>query len=105
MPKPRSQPKVPSEQEISGGLSPLARASQWTSRIMTISLEMVLPGLAGYWLDQKLGTKALFMLVGFALGGTAAFGHLMYLARRPGTFRSGTKTSSLEAESEGKEET
>ena len=35
---------------------------------MVVSLEMVLPGLAGYWLDQRLGTVVLFMLMGFAVG-------------------------------------
>ena len=55
--------------------SPMARASDWAARIMTISLEMVLPGLAGYWLDQQFGTVAVFMLVGFALGCTAAVVH------------------------------
>ena len=63
------------------GRSPMAKAAEWATRIMTISLEMVLPGLAGYWLDQKLGTVALFMLVGFVLGGTAAVLHLIHLTR------------------------
>ena len=48
---------------------------------MVVSLEMVLPGLAGYWLDLQLGTKVLFMLVGFALGCTAAAAHLIRLTR------------------------
>jgi F0F1-type ATP synthase assembly protein I len=61
--------------------SPMARASVWVTRIMTISLEMVLPGLAGYWLDQKLQTVALFMLIGFALGCTAAAFQLIQLTR------------------------
>lgn len=61
--------------------SPMARASEWATRTMTISMVMVLPGLAGYWLDQKLGTVALFMLIGFALGCTAAIMQLMKLAR------------------------
>ena len=61
--------------------SPMARASEWATRIMTISMEMVLPGIAGYWLDQQLGTVALFMLVGFALGCTAAVLHLIKLSR------------------------
>ena len=61
--------------------SPIARASTWVTRIMTISLEMVLPGLAGYWLDQKLNTVALFMLIGFALGCTAAALQLIRLTR------------------------
>ena len=38
---------------------------------MVVALEMVLPGLAGYWLDKRLGTVVLLMLVGFAVG---AFG-------------------------------
>ena len=48
---------------------------------MVVSFEMVLPGLAGYWLDQWLGTKVLLMLVGFALGATAAAAHLIRLTR------------------------
>lgn len=59
--------------------SPVAVASQWASRVMTVSLEMVLPGMFGYWVDQKLGTVALFMLIGFVLGITAAVWHLIQM--------------------------
>ncbi len=48
---------------------------------MVVALEMVLPGLAGYWLDQRLGTVVLFMLVGFAVGGTASIMHLIHMVR------------------------
>jgi F0F1-type ATP synthase assembly protein I len=48
---------------------------------MIVALEMVLPGLAGYWLDQRIGTVVLFMLVGFALGCTAAVAQLVQIAR------------------------
>lgn len=48
---------------------------------MIVSLEMVLPGLAGYWVDQRLGTRVLFLLVGFALGTTAAVVHLIRMVR------------------------
>jgi F0F1-type ATP synthase assembly protein I len=61
--------------------SPLAKAYQWSARIMVVALEMVLPGLAGLWLDKRLGTIVLFMLTGFALGGTAAVVHLMRMVR------------------------
>lgn len=61
--------------------SPLAKAYQWSARIMVVALEMVLPGLAGHWLDQQLGTVVLLMLVGFALGGTAAVVHLIRMVR------------------------
>ena len=39
---------------------------------MTIALEMVVPGLIGHWLDTKLGTRAVFLLIGFAVGGLLA---------------------------------
>jgi Putative F0F1-ATPase subunit Ca2+/Mg2+ transporter len=48
---------------------------------MLVALEMVLPGMAGYWLDQKLGTVALFLLLGFGLGWTAAIAHLIQIVR------------------------
>lgn len=46
----------------------MALALDWVSRITTIALMMVLPGIAGYWVDGKLGTRALFALLGFGLG-------------------------------------
>jgi hypothetical protein len=61
--------------------SPAAVAYYWASRVMMVALEMVLPGLAGHWLDEKLGTVVLFMLVGFGLGCTAAVAHLIQIAR------------------------
>jgi F0F1-type ATP synthase assembly protein I len=48
---------------------------------MVVSLEMVLPGMGGYWLDQWLGTKVVFLLIGFAVGCTAAAFHLIQLTR------------------------
>jgi F0F1-type ATP synthase assembly protein I len=61
--------------------SPIAKAYHWATRIMIVSLEMVLPGIGGYWLDKWLGTKVVFMLVGFALGCTAAMTHLLQMTR------------------------
>ena len=61
--------------------SQMARAYQWASRIMVVSLEMVLPGLAGHWLDVQLGTVILFTLVGFGLGTTGAVVHLIRMTR------------------------
>lgn len=40
------------------------------SEIGFVLLFTVLAGtLAGYWLDQRLGTTPIFVLVGFAIGG------------------------------------
>jgi len=42
------------------------------SEIGFVLLITVLAGtLAGYWLDQRLGTNPIFVLVGFAIGGTS----------------------------------
>jgi len=81
MPNSRRHPSSPCQPNSPDDRSPAARAAQWSSRIMMVSLEMVLPGLAGYWLDGKLGTKVLFMLIGFALGGFAAIKHLIAMTR------------------------
>ena len=62
--------------------SAMAIAFQWSFTVMTISAEMVLPGLMGYWLDQWLGTKAVFLLLGFVLGGILAGFALMRIAKR-----------------------
>ena len=60
----------------------MAIAFEWSATVMTISAEMVIPGLMGYWLDQRLGTRALFLLVGFAIGGTLAGMQLMRIANK-----------------------
>lgn len=44
---------------------------------MVVSLEMVLPGLAGNWLDKQLGTVVAFMVIGLAIGCTGGMWHLM----------------------------
>ena len=60
----------------------MAIAFEWSATVMTISAEMVVPGLMGYWLDQRLGTRALFLLVGFTIGGTLAGMQLMRIANK-----------------------
>ena len=60
----------------------MAIAFEWSATIMTISAEMVVPGLLGYWLDQRLGTRVVFLLLGFGIGGTLATLQLMRIARK-----------------------
>jgi F0F1-type ATP synthase assembly protein I len=58
--------------------SAVAIAWAWASRIMVIAAEMVVPGLLGYYfLDQWLGTRVLFLLLGLALGMILAIMHLV----------------------------
>jgi F0F1-type ATP synthase assembly protein I len=62
---------------------PLVVAIEWASRVISISLEMALPALAGYWLDQRLGTKGLLMVLGVILGFCAGMWHLISLTKHP----------------------
>jgi F0F1-type ATP synthase assembly protein I len=57
--------------------SAISQAYAWATRVMVVAIEMVVPGLAGLWLDHKLGTLALFAVLGFALGVTVAIMHLV----------------------------
>src|SRR5215471_11082121 len=59
---------------------PLAVAMEWVSRITTVVAEMVLPGLAGQWLDNRWGTTFI-ALIGFSLGLTAWIPHFVAMTR------------------------
>lgn len=65
---------------------PLALATEWVARITTISLEMVLPGLAGQWLDERWGTGFLG-LTGFGLGLAIGIWHLLLMTGSVGKRR------------------
>jgi hypothetical protein len=58
----------------------MAQAIEWVSRITTVALEMVLPGILGQWLDTKLGTRFLG-LIGFAVGVPFGIWHLLRMTR------------------------
>lgn len=62
--------------------SVLAKAYDWAWRIMAVSLVMVLPGIAGYWIDIKLRTVCLFLVVGLGLGSFAALRMLMRIVQQ-----------------------
>lgn len=56
----------------------MAQAMEWVTRITTVALEMVLPGLAGLWFDRRLGT-GFFVLIGFGLGMVVGIWHLLVM--------------------------
>ncbi len=45
-------------------LSPLAIGYMWSTRIISLSVEMGLIILAFHWLDRKLGTSPVFIIIG-----------------------------------------
>jgi len=61
--------------------SSYAHAMQWVSRITSIAMEMVLPIVIGYWIDQRLGTKIVFLLLGLVLGFATGMWQLIKLAK------------------------
>jgi hypothetical protein len=61
----------------------MASAMAWSSRITSVALEMGLPGALGYWIDQKLGTWILFLVLGLAVGMTTGMIHLLKMVRQP----------------------
>ncbi len=56
-----------SEEDRDIPLSPLAVGYMWSTRIITLSVEMGLIVLAFYWLDRKLSTAPLFIIIGSLL--------------------------------------
>jgi len=58
----------------------MAQALLWVSRITTVGLEMVLPALAGGWLDRQFHTS-FCMPVALVLGVVAGFWHLLQMTR------------------------
>ena len=60
--------------------SPMARGLDIVARVMAAAMMMVLPGLLGQWLDDKLGTGFL-VLIGFALGIGVSVYYLILITR------------------------
>ncbi|MEX0866004.1 MAG: AtpZ/AtpI family protein [Pirellulales bacterium] len=59
---------------------PIGRAAEWVSRVLTVVILMVGPGLLGNWLDEKLGTSFL-VLLGFVFGLIAGIYYLLVLTK------------------------
>ena len=60
----------------------MSLAMQWVARITAVSLVMFFPGIAGQWLDRKLGTSFLTVM-GFGLGFAIGFAALLVMVRAP----------------------
>lgn len=60
----------------------MAAAMEWVWRIIAVSLEMFLPGLAGNWLDRRWGTSFLGPL-GFVVGVVFGTWYLIVMTTQP----------------------
>jgi hypothetical protein len=64
-----------------GDPSLYAHLYQWSARISTIAIEMVIPALIGIWLDRLMGTVVLLTIFGVFLGMALGFWQLVKIAR------------------------
>jgi hypothetical protein len=70
----------------------MALALSWSARVMGVALEMVVPGIAGSWLDRRLGTGFL-VIVGFVFGLVVGVWHLLAMVGAIGKRNRGGSTS------------
>ena len=61
--------------------SPMAVGLEWSTRLITIGLEMPIPIVGGYWLDKYFATLPLFVCVGAFLGVAIAAWQFYLIAR------------------------
>ncbi len=66
----------------------MAAAIEWVGRITAVGIEMVLPGLAGKWLDDHWRTGPLLTFAGFAIGMILGIWHLLRMTSRNNSQRS-----------------
>ncbi len=64
--------------------SPMSTGLQWSTRLISIGLEMALPAAGGDWLDSRIGTSPIFTAVGGLLGFAAGMLHLLRISRQQG---------------------
>ena len=57
-------------------------ALDWVAKIGAAAAVMVLPGLAGQWLDHRLNVR-FCTLLGFGLGLATGIAYLLVITRRP----------------------
>jgi F0F1-type ATP synthase assembly protein I len=75
LPARSTPPDRESEEDDQGRTSALRQAAPFVGLGLTLAVT-VLAGLGGgYWLDRRLGTQPVFLLVGAALGVGAALYH------------------------------
>ncbi len=72
-----------SEEDWDVPLSPLAIGYMWSTRIITLSVEMGLIVLAFYWLDRKLSTAPLFIIIGSLLAVTFFIVQITAMTKKP----------------------
>ena len=69
----------PNSSGSKSGRSSIAEGYSWATRITSIGIEMVAPGLGGMWLDNHYGTSV-WAIVGWILGPIVGVYHLIQIS-------------------------
>lgn len=77
--------------------SPVSEAMTWVSRILAVAAVMVLPGLAGQWLDKRWGVGFLG-LTGLAVGVCSGIAYLLAITKSPPDRRDGGRSAADQAD-------
>lgn len=88
---------MPESREPSPKARSIALAYEWVARITAVALIMVLPGVAGRWLDVRFGTGFL-ALIGFAIGFCVGFAALLSMVNGNNNKQKSDVTSSRDLE-------
>ena len=59
----------------------MVAAMQWVTQITTVSLEMALPPLLGYWGDKHWQTEPWLVSLGAVVGFAVGMKHLLQIAK------------------------
>ena len=60
----------------------MARGVMWASQISTMGLQVALPALGGYLLDQRWGTSPVLLIIGVFLGFAISLYSIIKLTQR-----------------------
>ena len=63
------------------GVSRTAEAMKWVSVVSTVVGIMVVPALGGFWIDNLLGTRGVFTLLGVVFGFVGGMYGLLYMVK------------------------
>ena len=71
------------------GVSNMAEAMKWVSVVTSVVGVMTVPVLIGIWMDNLLGTKCLFVILGVIIGFVGGMYCLLDMVKaRPGAHQS-----------------
>jgi F0F1-type ATP synthase assembly protein I len=63
------------------GVSGMAEAMKWVSVVTTIVGIMTVPALGGFWIDNLLGTKGVFTILGVVFGFIGGMYGLLHMVK------------------------